>query len=68
MKIGASSIDFRNKTLDCQVIALEHQKRKKKHKKKKKNITLSATFYAKYIPFMLFSLGMSQDELLLTYH
>lgn len=71
LAMSASSLDFRNKLLDIQLIDLKHQ-RKKRHRKSKKlndpSNTLSASFYSKYVPFMLFALGMSQDEMLLTYH
>ena len=71
LALSAASVDFRNKLLEIQLIDLKHQRRKR-HKKMKKltdpSYTLSASFYSKYVPFMLFALGMSQDELLLTYH
>ena len=51
----------------------EMNKNRKKKSKKKKNFpkdvttTLNSAFYERYIPFMLFTSSMSQDELMLIY-
>ena len=63
--------NFRNKILDLQLHEINKQRKKKTKKKKilskEPNSTLSSAFYEKFIPFMLLTLSMSQDELMLIY-